>query len=198
MEVITAEMVLNAYAGGMFPMADDAGSDELLWYMPEMRGVIPLDEFHVSKRLSRVVRSGIFEVRINTQFRRVMEECARQTEGRDCTWINTRIIDLYTELHEYGFGHSVECYVEDELVGGLYGLALGGAFFGESMFSRKADASKVTLVHLIRELRNKNYKLLDTQYINDHLLQFGAKEIAKEEYLRQLGDALMQPNVKWL
>lgn len=190
MRELSAPLLLRAYAAGIFPMAENADSDELFWFDPERRGVLPLDGFHVPKRLRRTVRSGPFEVRVDHAFRKVMETCAEPAPDRPKTWINQDILRLYTELHEAGHAHSVECWREGRLVGGLYGVALGGAFFGESMFSRERDASKVALVHLVARLRAARFVLLDTQFVTTHLGQFGAVEIPRREYRRRLGMAL--------
>jgi leucyl/phenylalanyl-tRNA--protein transferase len=174
-------------------MAESAEDDELLWFEPAMRGLLPLAGFHVPTRLRRTVRSGRFEVRIDSCFREVMLACAANSRpGRESTWINARILDLYTELHEHGFAHSVEAWREERLVGGLYGVALGAAFFGESMFSLENDASKVALVHLVARLRTGGYQLLDTQWITEHLSQFGAFEVPKSRYRRLLQDAVVR------
>jgi leucyl/phenylalanyl-tRNA--protein transferase len=187
---LTPEILLRAYAAGIFPMADSADDPELFWVDPTRRGVIPLDRFHVPRRLRRVVRSGLFEVRCDSDFAAVMRGCAEAGEARPSTWINDEIIRLYTALAARGAAHSVECRHDGELVGGLYGVALGAAFFGESMFSRVTDASKVALVHLVARLRLGGYRLLDTQFVTPHLAQFGAVEIARARYHRLLAEAL--------
>lgn len=189
-EVEPADL-LRAYAYGIFPMAESADDDELLWFEPSMRGLLPLDGFHVPSRLRRTVRQGRFEVRFDGCFRDVMTACAANSRpGRESTWINGRILDLYTELHEHGFAHSIESWRDGRLVGGLYGVSLGAAFFGESMFSLETDASKVALVHLVARLRAGGYRLLDTQWITEHLSQFGAFEVPKSRYRRILQDAV--------
>lgn len=190
MRELSAPLLLRAYAAGIFPMAESADSDELFWFDPERRGVLPLDTFHVPRRLRRTVRGGPFELRVDHAFRKVMEACAEPAPDRTKTWINQDILRLYTELHEAGHAHSVECWREGRLVGGLYGVALGGAFFGESMFSRERDASKVALVHLVARLRAAGFVLLDTQFVTEHLGQFGAVEIPRREYRRRLAEAL--------
>jgi leucyl/phenylalanyl-tRNA--protein transferase len=193
MSELAASDLLRAYAYGIFPMAESAEDDELLWFEPAMRGLLPLDGFHVPARLRRTVRQHRFEVRTDTCFREVMLACAANSrQGRESTWINGRILDLYTELHEHGFAHSVESWHDGRLVGGLYGVALGAAFFGESMFSFETDASKVALVHLVARLRAGGYRLLDTQWITGHLAQFGAFEVPKARYRRLLQEAVMQ------
>jgi len=185
-----ARDLLSCYARGVFPMADAREDERVFLIDPERRGVIPLDGFHVSHRLARTVRGDPFEVRIDTAFRRVVQTCAEAKPGRLETWINHPIEDLYVDLHERGHAHSVECWRGDELLGGLYGVSLGGAFFGESMFSRARDASKVALVHLVARLVAGGYRLLDAQFMTDHLTQFGAQEISRLDYHRRLALAL--------
>ncbi|MGC4014588.1 MAG: leucyl/phenylalanyl-tRNA--protein transferase [Luteolibacter sp.] len=183
---IPPESLLGAYAQGVFPMAHEG---ELLWFSPEMRGVIPLDgRFHIPHGLKRALRKHPFEIRWDTAFRQVMLGCAERAE----TWIDDRIVESYCQLHEMGFAHSVECWDEEGLQGGLYGVALGRAFFGESMFSRKTDASKIALVHLVERLRLHDFMLLDTQWITPHLATFGAYEVAREAYLELLQAALVE------
>lgn len=189
MSDIDAEVLLRAYAYGVFPMAESRDDPELYWIDPEARGVLPLDAFHVPKRLKRTIRQRPFEVRIDTAFREVMLGCAEAAPNRDGTWINQRIVSLYCELHERGRAHSVECWKEGELVGGLYGVSLGAAFFGESMFSRVTDASKVALVYLVARLIRGGYRLLDTQFVTSHLQQFGAVEISRDKYRVRLAEA---------
>lgn len=187
---LSAPLLLRAYAAGIFPMAESAESTELHWFDPERRGILPLDGFHVPRSLRKAVRKGRFEVRCDTAFQRVVESCAEMTDDRPKTWINDDIVRLYTELHRAGFAHSVECWRGDRLVGGLYGVSLGAAYFGESMFSRETDASKVALVHLVARLRAAGFTLLDTQFVTDHLARFGAYEIPRAEYRRRLNQAL--------
>ena len=187
---ITPEVLLRAYACGIFPMAESADDPTLFWVEPEMRGVIPLDGFRVSSRLARTVRSDAFTVTVDTAFKAVIAGCAAPQPGRDDTWINTRIRDLYIGLHELGHGHSVEVWQNDELVGGLYGVSLGRAFFGESMFHRARDASKVALVHLVARLIAGGFALLDTQYVTEHLRSFGAVEIPRRRYRALLDKAI--------
>lgn len=187
---ISPALLLRAYAAGIFPMAESAGDPCLFWIDPELRGVLPLDGFHLSKRLARTVRAGRFEVRCDVDFCATIQNCALSTEQRQKTWINQEIIALYTALNRQGFAHSVECWREGELVGGLYGVALGGAFFGESMFSRERDASKVALAHLVAILRRGGFTLLDVQFVTPHLQRFGAIEIPRAEYHRHLEGAL--------
>ncbi len=184
---LTPEVLLSAYAQGIFPMEIDG---RIRWLSPDPRAIIELDDLRVSRSLRQVVRQGRFEVRVSSAFEAVVRACADRPDG---TWINEEIVTGYTRLHRLGFAHSVETYFEDELVGGLYGVALRGAFFGESMFHRTTDASKVALVHLVQRLRDRGYTLLDIQFVTDHLLQFGAREITRDEYLRRLEEALIAP-----
>jgi leucyl/phenylalanyl-tRNA---protein transferase len=190
MTVLTADLLLRAYAAGIFPMADSAEDPEIFWVDPEWRGIIPLQGFHVPQRLKRTVRSGVFEIRCNTAFEAVIRGCAAPAQDRPRTWINDEIVRLYTGLFRRGFAHSVESWYEGELVGGLYGVSLNGAFFGESMFSRVTDASKVALVHLMALLIRGGYTLLDTQFVTEHLQRFGAVEIPRAEYRKRLAEAL--------
>ena len=187
---LTPDMLIRAYAIGVFPMAEDRDDPELFWVDPRMRGIIPLDDFHVPRRLKRTVRSGRFHVTFDHAFEEVIEGCAESTEIRPRTWINDRIVTLYTSLFHMRNAHSVEYWRDGELVGGLYGVSLGGAFFGESMFSRERDASKVALVHLVARLRSSGFRLLDAQFTTDHLSQFGACEIPRKEYRIKLAEAL--------
>ena len=188
---ITPEVLLKAYACGIFPMAESAEDPALYWIEPDLRGVIPLDRFHVSARLARTVRSDCFTVTVDRDFDGVMEGCAEPQAGRPRTWINGRIRMLYRKLHERRHCHSVEVYASDELVGGLYGVVLGRAFFGESMFHRERDASKVALVHLVARLRVGGFRLLDTQFVTDHLKSFGAVEVPRRQYHKLLEGALV-------
>lgn len=192
MPPLNADLLLRAYAAGIFPMADSADDPELFWVDPELRGVLPLDRFHLSKRLARTVRSNHFEVRCDSDFAATIRGCAESTEQRPKTWINQEILTLYTALNRQGFAHSVECWRGDVLVGGLYGVALGGAFFGESMFSRERDASKVALAHLVAMLRGGGYTLLDVQFVTPHLKRFGAVEIPRADYHQRLATALQR------
>lgn len=187
---ITPEVLLKAYALGIFPMAESADDPGLFWLEPEKRGVIPLDAFHVPKRLAKTVRQGRFEVKVDTAFEAVIEACAAPVAGRPSTWISHRIRELYTALYARGNAHSVECWREGALVGGLYGVSLGAAFFGESMFHRETDASKVALVHLVERLRAGRYRLLDAQFVTDHLSTFGAVEVPRAAYRGVLADAV--------
>ncbi|GAJ29162.1 leucyl/phenylalanyl-tRNA--protein transferase [Acidomonas methanolica] len=187
---VTPDMLLRGYAMGVFPMAPDRESDELEWYRPLKRGILPLDGFHLPRRLARVVSGGAFAVTSDRDFESVLEACADPAPGRETTWISGRIQGLYTALHRMGHAHSVECRQGGRLVGGLYGVTLGGAFFGESMFSRVTDASKVALVHLVAALRRDGFTLLDTQYATTHLERFGCVEIPASVYEGLLERAL--------
>jgi leucyl/phenylalanyl-tRNA--protein transferase len=187
---ITPEILLKAYAAGIFPMSEDAEDPTLFWVEPRERGIIPLEGFRVSRRLARTVRSDVFEVRIDHDFERVIAGCAAPGFDREKTWISGRIRQLYGELFDAGHCHTVEVYREGMLVGGLYGVRLGAAFFGESMFHRARDASKVALVHLVARLRRGGFTLLDTQFVTEHLAQFGAVEIPRREYKLMLRNAI--------
>ena len=187
---LTPELLLRTYAVGIFPMAEGADDPTVFWLDPDMRGVLPLDRFHVSRRLQRTVSRAPFDVRLDSAFDEVVAACAEPARGRPSTWINDEIATLYSGLARMGHAHSVECWKDGCLVGGLYGVTLGGAFFGESMFSRAADASKVALCHLVARLRRAGFLLLDTQFVTDHLAQFGALEIPREEYRERLAAAL--------
>jgi leucyl/phenylalanyl-tRNA--protein transferase len=187
---ITPEMLLRAYACGIFPMAESADDPTLFWVEPERRGVIPLEGFRVTSRLKRTVRSDAFTVTVNGAFKAVISGCAAPQAGREDTWINKRIRDLYCRLHELGHCHSVEVWRDDDLVGGLYGVSLGRAFFGESMFHHARDASKVALVHLVARLIAGGFELLDTQYVTEHLRSFGAVEISRRRYTALLDKAV--------
>lgn len=182
--------LLDCYRRGVFPMADDRDDPRLFLVDPDLRGVLPLDGFRVSKSLRKTIRQDVFEVRINTAFSRVMELCAEAAPDRPSTWINSPILNLYSALHRLGHAHSVESWFDGELVGGLYGVSLKGAFFGESMFSRVTDASKVALAHLVARLKHSGYLLLDTQFVTPHLLGFGVEEIGREEFQLRLAAAL--------
>ena len=187
---LTPELILRAYAAGIFPMAETRDTKHVFWVDPKRRGVLPLADFHVPRRLRRTVQNGPFDVTCNMDFAKVVTMCAEATKGRADTWINSSIESAVNELHNMGFAHSVECRQNGELVGGLYGISLGAAFFGESMFSCARDASKVALVHLVARLSLGGYRLLDTQFTTDHLTQFGAIEIPARDYLIELEDAL--------
>ena len=190
MTAITAQILLKAYAAGVFPMAESADDPALYWVEPEERGIIPLNGLIVSHSLRKAVRQQRFDIRIDTAFEAVMLHCKEKTSGRRETWINARILKLYGELHRLGHCHSVECWNNGTLVGGLYGVRMGAAFFGESMFSRMTDASKVALVHLLARLNAGGFKLLDAQFISPHLERLGAVPVKKAEYLNLLSAAL--------
>lgn len=190
MTEITADLLLRAYAFGVFPMAERRTDKRLFWVDPDRRGVLPLAQFHIPRSLRKVIRQGRFTVTCDTAFDAVLAGCAESTEGRPETWINDQIHALFVEIFEMGFAHSVEVWEEGQLVGGLYGACLGAAFFGESMFSRRSDASKVALVHLVARLVHGSFVLLDTQFVTGHLTRFGAIEIARPEYRQQLADAI--------
>lgn len=182
---LTPDLIVAAYCQGIFPMADEVDG-EIGWYSPDPRAIFPLDAFHVPRSLAKTIRRGIFEIRIDTAFEEVMWACAEREE----TWISEEIVEAYTDLHRLGLAHSVETWLEGELVGGLYGVALGGAFMGESMFARVTDASKVALVALVERLRERGYVLLDSQMPTEHLARFGQIVIPRDEYLRRLVAAL--------
>jgi len=190
---ITPTVLLRAYASGFFPMARSRTDPDLYWVEPEERGILPLDDFHVSRSLRRTLRQAPFEIRIDTAFHDVLRGCAESTPDRRETWINQDIESLFLEMHALGFAHSVETWRDGRLVGGLYGLALSAAFFGESMFSRTTDASKVALCHLVARLRAGGFRLLDTQFITGHLARFGAVEVPRATYLTLLEDAIKAP-----
>ena len=189
-QTITPEVLLKAYACGIFPMAESADDPGLYLFEPERRGIIPLDGLTVSSRLARTVKSGRFEIRMDHDFQAVIDGCAAPAEGRDSTWINARIRRLYGALFEMGHCHTVEAWRDGRLVGGLYGVSLGGAFFGESMFHRETDASKVALVHLVARLTADGFRLLDTQFVTPHLATLGAVEVPRNRYQRLLAAAL--------
>src|ERR1700691_3381111 len=188
---ITPEVLLRAYACGIFPMAESADDPSLFWVEPEMRGVIPFDGFRIASRLARTVRADAFTVTVDRAFKAVIAGCAAPQAGRNDTWINQRIRDLYIGLHGLGDAHSVEVWQDDDLVGGLYGVNLGRAFFGESMFHRARDASKVALVHLVARLRAGHYNLLDTQFVTEHLRTLGAVEVSRPAYHKLLDAGLV-------
>jgi len=188
----TLEDLIECYARGVFPMAEARDDERIFLIDPDLRGVLPLDRFHVPRRLARTVRSDCFEVRIDTRFAEVVEACAAARPGREDTWINGAVRRMYQGLFARGLAHSVECWREGRMVGGLYGVALAGAFFGESMFSDERDASKVALVHLVARLKAGRYRLLDAQFLTEHLTQFGAVEIPRDDYRSRLERALLQ------
>jgi len=187
---ITPQVLLKAYTCGIFPMAESADDPQLYWIEPQARGVLPLDRVLVPKRLQRTIRQAPYEIRIDTDFDGVIAGCAASRPGRRTTWINDRIRKLYRELHRLGHCHTVEAWHQGQLVGGLYGVALGGAFFGESMFSEMRDASKIALVYLVARLIYGGFVMLDTQFVTDHLRQFGTIEVERSEFHRQLEQAL--------
>lgn len=187
--ILTPKTLLSAYAQGVFPMTDPDGVTR--WYSADPRGILPLDQFHCPRTLRQVVKQDRFQIRINSDFAGVMRGCMTTPRGeRDSSWISEELVSAYTGLHELGFAHSVEAWQRDELVGGLYGVALGAAFFGESMFFRVPNASKVCLVHLVERLRAREYELLDTQMVTDHMKQFGATHIPADAYMDRLEHAL--------
>lgn len=188
--MLSVDLLVSAYASGWFPMA--VGTGEIRWFSPDPRGIIPLDTFRTSRRLARVVRRGSFRIEINRNFADVIRACAlAERDPEDAgTWIDQEIVDSYCAMHEAGYAHSVEAWQDGRLAGGLYGVALGGAFFGESMFHQVTDASKVALVALVERLRERGFTLLDTQWTTDHLEQFGAVDIPRSEYLKLLAGAL--------
>ncbi|MGR3812055.1 leucyl/phenylalanyl-tRNA--protein transferase [Jiulongibacter sp. NS-SX5] len=188
---LTAEMLLHAYANGAFPMAD--ADKEIFWYAPDPRAIIPFENYKPSRSLRPVLNKKTFEIKIDEQFAKVMKLCAKPRFAGDETWISDDLIKAYTDLHELGLAHSVEAFFENELVGGLYGVSLGAAFFGESMFFLKSNASKVAFHYLIEILKRNNYQLLDTQFINDNVERYGAIEISKDEYESRLMQALGVP-----
>jgi leucyl/phenylalanyl-tRNA--protein transferase len=194
---VTPELMLRAYRSGLFPMAETRRGDRLYWLDPELRGVLPLDGFHLSRRLLRTVLSGPYTIEADRDFPAVIAACATPAEGREDTWINRDIERLFTALHHQGHAHSIEARQDGHLVGGLYGVVLGGAFFGESMFSQARDASKVALVHLVARLRLGGFRLLDTQFVTAHLTQFGAYEIPRAQYKAALERAVSVP-ARWL
>jgi leucyl/phenylalanyl-tRNA--protein transferase len=190
--MLSVDLLVSAYASGWFPMAVGAG--DIRWFSPDPRGIIPLDTFHISRRLTRVVSRGVFRIEINRRFEDVIRACAlAERDPEDAgTWIDPEILDSYCAMHAAGYAHSVEAWQDGRLAGGLYGVALGGAFFGESMFHHVTDASKVALVALVERLRNRGFTLLDTQWTTPHLEQFGAVEVPRGRYLKMLARALQQ------
>jgi len=187
---LSSDLLIQAYALGVFPMARSRDDRRLYWIDPELRGILPLPGFHVSKRLRKTLRRGGFEIRCDSAFEAVMRACGEPAEDRTESWINEEIVRLFLDLFRLGLAHSVESWREGRLVGGLYGLGLGAAFFGESMFSRETDASKVALVHLVARLKRGGFQLLDTQFVTSHLRQFGAIEIPRDAYRAQLAAAI--------
>ncbi|MGX1496699.1 leucyl/phenylalanyl-tRNA--protein transferase [Labrenzia sp. MBR-25] len=187
---ITPQVLLKAYACGLFPMAESADDPGLFWLEPERRGILPLNNFHLPRRLRRTIRNDVFEVRVSTDFQGVIDGCAHPMPGRQKTWINREIRRLYGELFDMGYCHTIEAWQDGELVGGLYGVSLNGAFFGESMFTFRTDASKVCLAHLVARLIAGGYSLLDTQFVTDHLSKFGTEEVPQAAYNERLSEAL--------
>ena len=194
---ITSDILLRAYSIGLFPMAESAEDQNLFWVDPEIRGIFPLDGLIISKSLAKAIRSDRFEVKLDYDFDAVIDACAATSEGRDKTWINRRIKLLYRQLFDIGRVHTVETWCDGALVGGLYGVQLGAAFFGESMFHRKTDASKVALAHLAARLRRGGFSLLDAQFVTPHLASLGAIEVSKEAYRRLLAEAMSRPADFW-
>jgi len=190
---LTPELILQAYRAGIFPMAPDRDSTEINWYDPNLRGILPIAGLHVPKKLQRTIKKQPYQITFDRAFEAVMRGCA---DVRPETWINDDIIALYTALHTQGHAHSVEAWHKEKLVGGVYGISMGGAFFGESMFSTATDASKITLVYLVARLWRQGFELFDTQFVNDHLKQFGVYEMPRNEYHRRLKKALMK-EVQW-
>ncbi|THF58376.1 leucyl/phenylalanyl-tRNA--protein transferase [Ollibium composti] len=187
---IPTDLLLKAYASGVFPMAESASDPEVFWVRPETRGIIPLDGFHVPKSLAKTLRRGRFDIRFDSDFEATIDACAEKREERTSTWINAPIRQAYVELHRMDHAHSVEAWRDDRLIGGLYGVSLGRVFFGESMFSRETDASKVCLVHLVERLKARNFVLLDTQFTTEHLKRFGAVDVPRAKYETMLAEAL--------
>ncbi len=194
MDDITAHDLLHGYANGIFPMADSRDDEDFYWYDPEFRGQLAVNNLHIPKKLQKTIKKKPYKICINRNFKAVINSCAGVYKGRNETWINDKIENLFCELHEMGFAHSIEAYdEEDNLVGGLYGLSLGGTFCGESMFSTKTDASKICLVYLTAILWKQGFDLLDTQFVNDHLKQFGVYEISRLEYKEKLSKSIHKP-----
>ena len=191
--VLTPDLLLRAYSAGIFPMAERADDPEVFWVDPEIRGILPLNQFQVPKRLARKWRQRPFAITTDTAFEAVIDACAAPRYDNGETWINGPIRQAYAALHRAGHAHSVECWDGELLAGGLYGVSINAAFFGESMFSRRTDASKIALIHLVERLRERDFRLLDTQFVTDHLRQFGAVEVTRAAYQRLLGHALALP-----
>ncbi len=189
---ITPQDVLKAYRLGYFPMSESRDSEDVFWVLPEERGIIPLNHFHLSRSLRKKIKNNIFRVEINRDFTGMMEMCRAPATDREDSWINPQILNIYSQLHAMGHAHSVECWQDNEMAGGLYGVCLNGAFFGESMFSRVTDASKVALAHLVARLKIGNFGLLDTQFLTPHLASLGAVEVGKAAYKKLLDAALQR------
>lgn len=194
---LSPQILLSAYSQGLFPMSDSYDDPDFFWVSPELRGIIPLEAFHVPRSLKKVISQNRFEIRINTSFADVMRECAKATQNRPSTWINQIILNAYQQLHEVGHAHSIEAWRENTLAGGLYGVSLRAGFFGESMFSRETDASKVCLAYLVKHMKRLNYILLDTQFTTDHLKRFGAIDIPREDYLDLLSQAMSYDDIEF-
>lgn len=189
---LTPELLIKAYSVGIFPMSEGANDPSVFWVQPDMRGILPLDKFHLPRSLKKVMRKNPFTIKVDTAFEDVMRLCAEEAPDRDTTWINDTILQAYIGLHKIGNAHCVECWLGDELVGGLYGVSVGAAFFGESMFSRRTNASRIALTHLVHRLRLGGFQLLDTQFTTPHLERFGVIELPKEDYEILLEDAVSQ------
>ncbi len=192
MQALPPELIISAYANGLFPMARDRHDPAIHWLDPIRRGILPIDAFHVPRSLRKLLRRAPFEIRVDTSFPEVIHACAEPTPDRPRTWLNDELIEAYIAMATRGFAHSIECWKEGRLVGGLYGVVLGAAFFGESMFSRVRDASKVALVELVCRLRAARFELLDTQFVTDHLKRFGAIEISRQDYRIRLRRAIVK------
>jgi leucyl/phenylalanyl-tRNA--protein transferase len=193
MQVLSPELLLCAYAGGVFPMANDRFDPTIHWIEPRRRGILPLEALHVPRSLRKVIRQARFEIRVDSAFAQVIDACAACVPERPRTWLNDELLELYCALHERGFAHSVEAWDDGRLAGGVYGVSIGAAFFGESMFTRRRDASKVALVELVERLRGGGYRLLDTQFVTDHLRRFGAVEVSRPAYRALLREAIEMP-----
>jgi leucyl/phenylalanyl-tRNA---protein transferase len=193
MQVLSPELLLCAYASGLFPMANDRFDPTIHWIEPRRRGILPLEAFHVPRSLRKVIRQARFEIRVDSAFAQVIGACAASRADRPRTWLNDELLEMYCALHERGYAHSVEAWADGRLAGGLYGVSLGAAFFGESMFTRERDASKVALADLVERLRAGGYRLLDTQFVTDHLRRFGAMEVSRPTYRALLRDAIETP-----
>jgi len=189
---LNTELVLNAYRAGLFPMAENSNTSEIFWVDPEVRGIIPLNKFHISRSLKKLLRKKPYSIKFNYNFEQVIQACAEQSEQRNETWINQTIIAAYSELFKQKCAHTVECWVDGALAGGLYGLTIGGAFFGESMFSKVSNTSKFCLLYLIAILKKNLFSILDSQFFNKHLVQFGAFEMNNKDYLNRLKIGLEQ------
>lgn len=192
-DILTADILLQAYQLGFFPMAESVDSDEIYWYDPDPRGVLPIAAFHIPRRLKDRIKKQDYHIHVDRDFSQTMAKCAEITQTRKESWINQDLLDAYKDLHEKGFAHSVEVWQEDEMVGGIYGVHIGGVFCGESMFSRRRDMSKIALVHLTARLWHCGFEVFDTQFINNHIQQFGAYEISRGAYKKQLSQAVSKP-----